>query len=851
MEEPGGARVEGVTTSAAWQPAAPASERSHARRRARRRARTLLLSGAHLFVLSAFALAQPLFDLLSRNAAFFAVRGSTRSDILVFAFGVLLLPPVVLLLVEAVALAARVLVWRAAHLVFVAALSALIVLQVVQRVASNSGVTLLIVAALAGAGLAACYLHLPAVRTFLTVLLPAPLIFTALFLFNSPVTKLLSAEEETAAATAKVESETPIVLVVFDELATVSLLDARGRIDAKRFPNFAELAGDATFYRDATTVHTATEHAVPSILTGRLPRQDELPITLDHPRNLFTFLGRSYRQHAFEALTHICPRRLCTRSSGARAELGPEAGDSFASDISIVYLHVLLPDSLAEHLPAIDRSWRDFRGAAVAAERKQPASEQRCVPVCRMVRTLGSTGPGTLHYFHALVPHMPWRYLPSGKVYLGDTLAVPGLSGSVWQGDEFLAMQAYIRYLLQVGFTDRALGLILDRLRETGAYDDSLVVVVADHGLSFEAGEPRRNVTEGNLDELAFVPLFVKLPNQERGRVQGGFARTIDVLPTIADALGARLPWRVAGRSLLRRRPPTDGVVAVMGSQGQTVERQLSQLVVERAEELRRQVETFGVGSWDSLYRAGPLGGLVGQRLDDLGVGDADGLSLDLDGRAAYGAVDPKSPLVPAFVTGRVHGAAPGWDLAVALNGRIAATARTYDSLGETRFAAMMPETALRAGRNDVAVLVVGDGGSSLEKIESTEPALRLEGSVIRRVDGGVLAVDTASIRGELRVSLQDGRIDLAGWAADLERGSPVDAVVVFVDGALRYTAEGQGFRRRVPEEKEGVEGVGFGFALPENLLPAKGSDQEVRVFALSAGRAAELRYELRYPWRY
>ena len=49
----------------------------------------------HLGGLWALAFAQPLFDLLGRNAEFFVARGSTTGDILVLAFGYVLLPPLI------------------------------------------------------------------------------------------------------------------------------------------------------------------------------------------------------------------------------------------------------------------------------------------------------------------------------------------------------------------------------------------------------------------------------------------------------------------------------------------------------------------------------------------------------------------------------------------------------------------------------------------------------------------------------------------------------------------------------------------------------------------------------------
>ena len=64
-----------------------------------------------------------------------------------------------------------------------------------------------------------------------------------------------------------------------------------GRIGARRFPPFASLARDATWYRNATTVTDHTSRAVPAILSGERSDNDKLPVTSDYPDNLFTLLG--------------------------------------------------------------------------------------------------------------------------------------------------------------------------------------------------------------------------------------------------------------------------------------------------------------------------------------------------------------------------------------------------------------------------------------------------------------------------------------------------------------------------------------------------------------------------------
>src|SRR3954447_26718454 len=100
---------------------------------AEREGQPLWINGLHLLALWAFALVQPLFDLLGRNADFFVARGSTGGDIVAFALGTTLLPPLILLAIEGlvglVSLYAR--DW--AHVIFVALLAALIALGFLRK----------------------------------------------------------------------------------------------------------------------------------------------------------------------------------------------------------------------------------------------------------------------------------------------------------------------------------------------------------------------------------------------------------------------------------------------------------------------------------------------------------------------------------------------------------------------------------------------------------------------------------------------------------------------------------------------------------------------------------------------
>ena len=92
---------------------------------------------------------------------------------------------------------------------------------------------------------------------------------------------------------------------------------------------------------------------------------------------------------------------------------------------------------------------------------------------------------------------------------------------------------------------------VVQRLKSQGLYDKALVILIADHGISFTPGKAPRTLQDGNAHELMWVPLFVKTPQQRTGAVSDRSIEQVDLLPTIADVLKIKVPWRVDGVSAL------------------------------------------------------------------------------------------------------------------------------------------------------------------------------------------------------------------------------------------------------------------------------------------------------------
>ena len=321
-------------------------------------------------MLWAFAFAKPLFDELSDDPEFFVARGNTRWDIILLGVGLTLGPPTLFVLCEAALVPLRA-VWRQAlHLTLVALLIAAIVLQAIDGLGASAGILIAISLALGAAG-AFAYARTQVAPGVLTVLSPAPIVFLVIFLLISPVSELVLPQAEKAKASGDIRGRAPVVLIVFDELSGGSLTGRDGRIDASRFPNFAALAKDATWYRNATTVADQTSRAVPAILSGVRPPKERLPTASDYPHSVFTLLGGSYAFNVDEPVTDLCPTRLCGDES--RPPPGRRLSALF-DDLSVVSMHLLLPDGTPGPPPG---GRPDLRGLSQRRARRPRRGDQR------------------------------------------------------------------------------------------------------------------------------------------------------------------------------------------------------------------------------------------------------------------------------------------------------------------------------------------------------------------------------------------------------------------------------------------------------------------------------------------
>jgi len=161
-------------------------------------------------------------------------------------------------------------------------------------------------------------------------------------------------------------------------------------------------------------------------------------------------------------------------------------------------------------------------------------------------------------------PHEPWdppepyrsMYDPD---YEGQDLIdpVPGPVEGYLTPEELRHTLAL--YAGEVSFVDKWVGVLLDRVRELGLWDNSLIMFTSDHGEPFGEHGIVRKARPWGYEELAHIPWIVRAPGGEgAGRRCDAFVQPPDMMPTVLDLLGVPPTLQLHYKGPIRLTFPQD-----------------------------------------------------------------------------------------------------------------------------------------------------------------------------------------------------------------------------------------------------------------------------------------------------
>jgi hypothetical protein len=683
-----------------------------------------LRRGAELLALTGLAVVQPLLDVFGKSPETFVFRGVDGGQLVLFGLLVTFLPAAVLWLIG---LATRVFgpkVRAAVHVGMVAALAGLALLVALQPDGIEGGGALVLLLAIgAGAGAAVLYVRFKGIRLFLLYLAPLPVLACGLFLFTSDVSGLVDGGD--VEVVAEVPTTRSVVMLLLDEFPTATILGDDGLVDAEEFPNLARLSEQSTWYRNYTTHNAGTVQAVPSLLSGQLPTRGRAPLVTDWPTNLFTLLGGSYEMAVQEAVTQLCPPDVCgggSRSATRQVLNEREGFAGIAGDAVDVYRDLVSLNGVAE--VQVDQFTEEVFSVENPEDLSGSARDQVANQPGRFTSFLDGMAEGeepTLHFAHLILPHGPWRFFPDGTEYESPDGDPEGEIVGVWTR-AWPTELTQLRLELQARYTDALVGETIARMRETGLWQDSLFVVVADHGGAFVVDSPGRALADDNVHEVMWTPLFIRSPGLPHG-VDDTDVEATDLLPTMAELLDIDLPYEVDGASAISS-PDTSGSKRYMRLQNPFQLEPDALLDIDTDEHLADLLDDH----WPDIdvddpvgafYRRYPLGSIYGEPVGDVAVGDP----------AGSASVDQLEPLtegtdgpLPAYVGGSIDVDGAGEDtwVVLAVDGVVEGFSKLFPMVDtDAAFSVLLDQDVVAGGgRHEIELFVTTGPGAPLRPLD-------------------------------------------------------------------------------------------------------------------------------------
>ena len=669
------------------------------------------------------AVAQPLLQLYGSSVAVFASANYEGAIVVVFGLVVLLVPTAVFTATDVVVTSLHPTLGMWVHRLLVLVASWAVALVVLRNLSFGPwGIDMLYTGVIA-LGITWLIDQRSAVTSWVTYLSPLSIVVaisfvvSAMSVISPPDVQVLAIEKDSIP---EVKVGTPrdqvsVVWIVLDEAPLWPLMTTTGEINANRYPGFAALASSSTWYRNVLATSQTTTDAVPAMLSGKWPVSNTSPVLVKHPKNLFTLMNGHMSMDAHEVATALCPKKVCNKVSVTGGDHIAFPGGtsttvtdttipteeevvvvsrrtpftSFLKDALVVVGHKVLPKELRSRLPAIDEGWGGFGAMdngeidndiatsttvpgptttlSLTEEKKQQANSTTVkqwqsggpmsqVPVLdEVINRAARADRPTLHFAHVLTPHRPWMLTPDMR--RSRALNTDKRSNTVVDR----VRDQYQAHLLQYVATDNMIAKLVTDLKRSANWNRTMVIVTADHGITFELGENKRskiNVkSPATLEDIYRVPLFIKYPDQSVGDVNDCATSSIDIFPTVVAATGIDAGWTFDGVDLKTSCPVRESRKIVWKTGSHSLSTTFAD-IVKRAVRYDEWVDAEG--NAEDIVRAGQHGDIINGAVMTPTGPDITSMSWSVQGIEDFNAISESSFFVDGefgFVPTQVEGA--------------------------------------------------------------------------------------------------------------------------------------------------------------------------------------------------
>ncbi|WP_167607716.1 sulfatase [Maribellus sediminis] len=148
-------------------------------------------------------------------------------------------------------------------------------------------------------------------------------------------------------------------------------------------------------------------------------------------------------------------------------------------------------------------------------------------------------------------PHFPHQTAPEEykALYTPDKLQLPP---NVPENQKEKALTELQGYYAHCTATDKAIGEIINKIKELGIYNNSIIVFTSDHGEMMGGHDFRPYMKHQPFSESANVPFLVSYPNMGNaaGKLAEAAITTPDILPSLLSMCNIKIPETIEGYDL-------------------------------------------------------------------------------------------------------------------------------------------------------------------------------------------------------------------------------------------------------------------------------------------------------------
>ena len=316
------------------------------------------------------------------------------------------------------------------------------------------------------------------------------------------------------------------VVLIFDEFGIEQVGGYHPLEDKSQFPNFSMLMATSDVYRNAIANNSHTEKAVPAIIAGR--HANVMGSGFYGGASLFELFNRTHNTHVVELVSTFDHR--------FKGSLVDKLGGLFEHYHNSVY-----------RAPRTDKI-SDL--VTIAASPDEFSNDRSRLLTSELIKADDAGNRPFFYFHHLLAPHRPYQWNRE-RSYNRNDIADRLFYSELDENSNSLTNMANLRmrYIDQLKRMDWELGRLIDALRTADAFDDTVIILTSDHGISLTPGSSAREIHPGNEAPIQLVPLIVKNRAQSERRDNYEVVSNLSVYDFALEANG--------GEGGLRQQPST------------------------------------------------------------------------------------------------------------------------------------------------------------------------------------------------------------------------------------------------------------------------------------------------------